>query len=152
MTDQATSRLELQLRATFLVALALLPIAHGSAQDVTVELAVTGIEDITGNLAVAVFDTEEAFDARNAPTTQALLPVDSESMSLMLVLPEPGEYAIIVYQDINLNGKIDMSRIGVPTEPYGFSNNARSAFGPPGFRKTRMTVTQGSMAHEIRLR
>lgn len=43
----------------------------------------------------------------------------------------PGYYAIQVYHDENGNGDLDKNAIGVPTEKYGFSNNARGLFGPP---------------------
>jgi uncharacterized protein (DUF2141 family) len=32
-----------------------------------------------------------------------------------------------------MNGKLDTNRLGIPTEGYGFSNNARNLFGPPSF-------------------
>lgn len=40
-------------------------------------------------------------------------------------LPE-GKYAILAYCDKNANGKLDENLLGVPKEPYGFSN------GKPG--------------------
>lgn len=40
-------------------------------------------------------------------------------------MPE-GKYAILAYCDKNSNGKLDESLLGVPKEPYGFSN------GKPG--------------------
>ena len=117
-----------------------------------IDLTINGIEEITGNLAVAVFDSKETFDARIDPVATAMLPVSASSASVSVDLPGPGTYAVIVYQDLNLNGQIDMTRIGIPTEPYGFSNNARSAFGPPGFRKTRLDVAAATITHEISLR
>jgi uncharacterized protein (DUF2141 family) len=44
-----------------------------------------------------------------------------------------GEYGISMFQDINNNNKLDKSWIGKPTEPCGFSNNAKTNFGPPSF-------------------
>jgi uncharacterized protein (DUF2141 family) len=38
----------------------------------------------------------------------------------------PGKYAILAYCDKNGNGKLDENLLGVPKEPYGFSN------GKPG--------------------
>jgi uncharacterized protein (DUF2141 family) len=38
----------------------------------------------------------------------------------------PGKYAILAYCDKNANGKLDETLLGVPKEPYGFSN------GKPG--------------------
>jgi len=44
-----------------------------------------------------------------------------------------GRYAVAVYQDENRNGKLDKNFLGMPTEPYGFSNDARGSMGPPSF-------------------
>ena len=41
-----------------------------------------------------------------------------------------GEYAISWHHDSNNNGKFDTNIIGIPTESYGFSNNAKGSFGP----------------------
>ena len=36
---------------------------------------------------------------------------------------KPGNYAIAVFHDLNGNGKLDRNLIGLPSEPYGFSND-----------------------------
>lgn len=42
-----------------------------------------------------------------------------------------GTYALAVFHDRNNNGDIDLNWFGAPTEPYGFSNNARGIFNEP---------------------
>jgi len=44
-----------------------------------------------------------------------------------------GVYAMAIYQDVNSNGKIDKNLIGIPTEPYAFSNNYHPRIKAPGF-------------------
>jgi len=36
----------------------------------------------------------------------------------------PGTYAVAVFQDLNGNGRLDRTPLGLPLEPYGFSNDA----------------------------
>jgi hypothetical protein len=43
---------------------------------------------------------------------------------------QPGRYAAIAFHDENGNGKPDKNFLGVPTEPYGFSNNVQGFLGP----------------------
>jgi uncharacterized protein (DUF2141 family) len=45
----------------------------------------------------------------------------------------PGTYAMAVVHDENMNGKLDTNWAGVPTEGYGFSNNAKGVLGAPSF-------------------
>jgi uncharacterized protein (DUF2141 family) len=41
----------------------------------------------------------------------------------------PGTYALAVIHDENSNGKLDTDLLGIPTEGYGFSNDARALIG-----------------------
>ena len=46
---------------------------------------------------------------------------------------EYGTYAIALFQDMDNDGKIERNFIGIPKDPYAFSNNARPAFKAPSF-------------------
>ncbi len=54
-------------------------------------------------------------------------------------LPD-GEYALSIYWDKNDNGKLDSNMVGIPVEPYAFSNNAAGAFGPPAWNDAKFVV------------
>ena len=47
----------------------------------------------------------------------------------------PGVYAVSLYHDKNNDEKLNKNLVGMPTEKYGFSNNAFEAFSPPSFQK-----------------
>jgi uncharacterized protein (DUF2141 family) len=51
-----------------------------------------------------------------------------------------GNYAVSAYQDLNGNGKLDKNLVGIPSEPYGFSNNARPKFRAPNWDETRFEL------------
>jgi len=38
---------------------------------------------------------------------------------------EPGDYIIAIYQDLDGNEELNKNWIGIPKEPYGFSNNIK---------------------------
>jgi uncharacterized protein (DUF2141 family) len=46
----------------------------------------------------------------------------------------PGKYAIRFFHDENVNGILETNKMGIPTEGYGFSNNAYGMFGPKPFK------------------
>jgi len=54
-------------------------------------------------------------------------------------VPE-GTYAIALFHDSNSNGKFDKGALGVPSEGYGFSNNASALLGPPRFTDAAFEV------------
>ena len=49
-------------------------------------------------------------------------------------------YAVAVFHDKNKNGVMDKNLVGVPTEKYGFSNNARETFSAPSFESASVKV------------
>lgn len=50
-----------------------------------------------------------------------------------------GGYVISMYQDSNGNGRLDSNFLGIPREPFGFSNyNGKSA--PGSFDKLKVMV------------
>ncbi|NTW32529.1 MAG: DUF2141 domain-containing protein [Bacteroidetes bacterium] len=49
---------------------------------------------------------------------------------------EPGKYAFKYFHDENKNLNLDTNWVGIPSEGFGFSNNAAGTFGPPPFKKT----------------
>jgi uncharacterized protein (DUF2141 family) len=54
----------------------------------------------------------------------------------------PGKYAVRYFHDENLNGALDTTKIGKPTEGYGFSNNAYAMYGPKPFKDWLFEVKQ----------
>jgi uncharacterized protein (DUF2141 family) len=44
-----------------------------------------------------------------------------------------GEYAFALFQDLKRKGKIARNLIGIPTDPFAFSNNVQPAFKAPKF-------------------
>ena len=45
-----------------------------------------------------------------------------------------GEFALALYQDVNSDGKIDKNFVGIPEEPYAFSNNYKPVIKAPTFK------------------
>lgn len=74
---------------------------------------------------------------------------DGDRVSLTLsglpdaLLSQP--LALTVVQDANANGRLDRNAFGMPTEPYGFSNDATGSFGPPSFEAARFEWAAGQV-------
>lgn len=56
-----------------------------------------------------------------------------------------------LYHDENGNGKLDRAVSGMPTEPYGFSNNIQGIFGAPEWEVVKFTIESKPVTMEIRL-
>ena len=134
------------------VAMVCASVTVASAAKLGLEVHITGIDSLEGEIVIAVFNTEDSFDDRSDPVAIAYLPVDAETLSWSTELAVPSAYAIAVYHDVNSNRELDMRRLGGPKEPYGFSNNVRGVFGPPGFENALIRIGSESLSLEIEVR
>jgi uncharacterized protein (DUF2141 family) len=135
-----------QLYRTILSGILLLGAASASAG--TVEVRIAGVTP-KGTVKVAVCDKERflkqcAYSA-SAPAQAG------ETLVLVKGIPA-GTWAVLAYQDENGNGELDRNLIGIPKEPYGFSRDARSKFGPPGFEDAAIEVGEALATTNVRLR
>ncbi|RZK18880.1 MAG: DUF2141 domain-containing protein [Hymenobacter sp.] len=52
-----------------------------------------------------------------------------------------GEWAVALSQDLNNNDKLDKNFLGIPTEPFAFSNNVKPRLSAPKFQECKFSVT-----------
>ncbi|OYX97457.1 MAG: hypothetical protein B7Y78_01955 [Caulobacter sp. 35-67-4] len=67
-------------------------------------------------------------------------------------LPGPDVYAVAVYHDANANEDFDRNRLGMPTEGFGFSNDAPTQFGLPSFESARFVAQPGDNTLRVGMR
>ncbi len=134
--------------AIFAFALAAGSLSQATAADLVVEL---GVKDPgQGFVYVALY--AKAADWMKTAVKGARQELRSGRAAVSFAGLEPGEYAISAYYDANGNGKLDAGLFGRPVEPYGFSNGAESAFGPPSFDKARFRLDTGGTTVAIPLK
>ena len=63
-----------------------------------------------------------------------------------------GVYAIAIYHDKNANRRFDKNFLGLPSEPYGISNNPPINFGPPSLEESAFKVNGPLVPMTIRLK
>jgi uncharacterized protein (DUF2141 family) len=107
------------------------------------------VEKPVGELYLAVYDSEESF--MKEAKWRIVEEVKSTSTKIDMPFPE-GVYAVAVFQDLNENGKLDKNWMGVPTEPYGFSKDARGTFGPPSFSESSIEYNSKNTFFDLTLR
>jgi uncharacterized protein (DUF2141 family) len=134
-----------------MLAVVLLSAAGVRAGELKLELDGKGIAGNQVRIAIYSADASEQF-----PSDEKFYRgVVSEATSdrLIVVVPDlpPGKYAVAAYVDNNKNGRQDKNFMGVPKEIYGFSNNARGAFGPPDFSAAAFEVGGAVVSKSIQL-
>jgi uncharacterized protein (DUF2141 family) len=105
-----------------------------------------------GILRLGLYD-EAGYRTENAkPVAFADVPAMEGETVVTLRDLAPGTYAIETYQDLNSNDKMDLTWLGLPTEPYGFSRDAKPVLSKPGFSKVKFTLQAGEQVQTLHLR
>jgi uncharacterized protein (DUF2141 family) len=122
--------------ACFALILANLPVpALAQAPCPGIHVKILNIRNSTGTVACALFESPEGFPSeylRSATNVMVIKIRKSQARCDFEDIP-PGRYAMAVVHDENMNGKLDVNWLGVPTEGYGFSNNAKGVLSAPSF-------------------
>lgn len=126
-------------------------LAQSGIQDTVFHLRITNIRAGEGMMMVAVFDKPEFFLTEHAVCLKRVAVEIPGELDIAITDLDEGTYAVSVFHDMNLNGVLDKNLLGVPAEPYGFSNNARGWMGPPKFADAAFTTGTRSHILEIAL-
>jgi len=108
----------------------------------------TGFKDDSGHALFAVVNSPEAYDdigeKAMAKSRENIKAGKAESE---FTLPY-GWYAVSVVHDQNNNDKLDTNFLGIPKEPYGFSNNPKS-MGKPSYDEAKFKLDAGQKVIEV---
>lgn len=117
-------------------------------------VSISNIAQAKGSIYVAVYNNETDFLSTNSERIQyrRIVPVSSTG-SIEVSFPNlpPGNYAISCFHDVNGNGKLDTNLLGIPSEPYCFSNNTRPKFRAPNWAEAKFYLSGGGATQSIRL-
>jgi uncharacterized protein (DUF2141 family) len=104
----------------------------------------TGFKDEEGMARVAFFiDARVWPDGDGSVFATAVVPIsDGRALAVFEEVPA-GPFAVSVFHDTDGDGELDSVALGIPSEAYGFSADARDMFGPPSFKEARIELAAG---------
>jgi len=118
---------------------------------VPVTVVVTNLFSPTAVITLNFYNSSDSFlKSGKAALYKKVVPQQQQQVQLKVDLP-PGEWAIALSQDVNDNGEMDRNFLGIPTEPYAFSNNVRPRFKAPDFEECKFVAEGEGQTVTIRL-
>lgn len=117
----------------------------------SITVIIQGFENKIGNCRFAIDNSESMFESDDSVFIGKILAIFSNEVIVKIDFLEFGEYAIKVFHDENKNGELDTDFLGIPTENYGYSNNASSWFGPPSWENAKFLFNKREMTIEIKI-
>ena len=104
-----------------------------------VKLKITNVKPNEGKVVISIHGSKESFKNHTADKI-IILETPASEIETSLELPD-GEFAFSVYQDLNSDGKLNANLIGIPKEPFGFSNyNGKSV--PGNFERHKVIINK----------
>ena len=130
------------------IPLALLLVAAAPAAEL--QVAVSNPPGV-GNLVFVLFDSANSFGDFRDPVQAKVLTAENGASHTFTGLPA-GEYAVLVFSDLNGNRQLDKNFIGLPIEFIGLSNGYEPR-GPPQFKRASFVLEENDSARlEVTLR
>ena len=133
--------------STFICLVTLCSIQAQETNSLTV--TVSNIKTQKGTIMIGLYKGENTFLEKAFKTKKTS--ANSSSVTLTFDNIPAGEYGISLYQDKDNNGKLNTNFIGIPSEPYAFSNNAKGMFGPAKWEDVKFSVTDKETIQNIKL-
>lgn len=127
------------LRLT-LCLLAFLTSLGSSAQTATLVVKIEGLKHEEGTVFLAVYTQDTEFLGKDIYVGKKAQVEKGKAEVMIEGLPYDS-YAISTFFDKNNNGILDTNFIGIPKEPYAFSNSPSNRFGPPTFDEASFHLT-----------
>jgi len=117
--------------------------AHGVS---TLTVQITGLRNAKGKINLTLYRDSTFVQTRD-------IEIDAKTSSAKAVFEKipQGIYAVYMFHDENMNGKMDTNFMGMPTEGCGMSNNPKKRMGRPGFNETNFQLNQPATTIEIKL-
>lgn len=128
---------------------------EGAEKTYSLLVELSGWSEVKGRCRVAAYRSAQGFNNPDHAVAKEVLAIEGELASWSVPIPESWfdsgevlELAITAYQDRNDNGQLDKNLLGIPTEVYGFSNEAKRGFGPPTFAQAAVSLKREQLSAE----
>jgi uncharacterized protein (DUF2141 family) len=106
----------------------------------TVTVVVSALASTSSVVKLNFYNDPDKFLKVGQMAIRMVVRPDGKSTLSIPVTLAPGEWAVAVSQDLNNNDKLDKNFLGIPTEPFAFSNNVKPRLAAPRFEECKFTV------------
>ena len=107
----------------------------------SMQLRVLGVRESRGTITVDVHDDDPAkFLKSGGKLARLRVPAAQGETLFCIAVPKAGIYALAIYHDRNANTKLDKNFIGLPSEPFGLSNNPPLRLAMPKHRDSAFEI------------
>lgn len=125
----------------------------GRKGDVRLIVQVGALRSNAGEVSITIYPSDpERFLAPRGKLLRQRVKTSAPMTQACFNLPVADAYAVAVYHDANADREFDRNTLGMPTEGYGFSNDAPTKYAAPSYDAARFMVKPGDNTIRIKIR
>lgn len=102
---------------------------------------VNGIKTFLGNIRVKLARTAAVYENNSLVDYFQKVRAERQNVAINFESLPEGIYAVKIFHDRNGNDKMDRTILGLPAEPYGFSNNICPKTRAANFTEAKFTLS-----------
>jgi uncharacterized protein (DUF2141 family) len=118
-----------------------------SGENPQLTIKIENIEVLEGDIRIGVFDTSGNFLKEGFTFKKYKIAVENNTETIIIDDLPQGEYAFMLYHDKNADGELNRNFLGIPKEPFAFSNNVKPKFSKPVFEECKFSLEQNLVLH-----
>ncbi|MDY7394579.1 DUF2141 domain-containing protein [Aureibaculum sp. 2210JD6-5] len=97
-------------------------------------IKIDNIKLLEGKIRIGVFNKSKNFLKREAAIKHYYITVNNTTETIEINDLPKGDYAFSMFHDENSDDEFNLNFLGIPKEPYGFSNNVKPKFSAPSYK------------------
>ena len=118
----------------------------------TLDIEITGFRSDQGQARIVLMHGQAEYDGKAPVFLTATTQIEDGTALWKGEGIAAGDYALIVHHDSDGNGALNRPLMGLPLEPYGYSNGAWTSFGLPDWDQVTFSVGSDRVHQHVHLR
>jgi uncharacterized protein (DUF2141 family) len=139
-------------QCVFSAALAAACFGGAGARAAALVVKVSGLSEPFGQVGCTLFASPAGFPMDDTSARVMWQPADAKGVVCRFSNVAEGIYAVSIGHDLNANKKVDTNFLGMPTEQWGVSSNARPLMRAPRFDEAAFKVLADSKEVSIEIK
>jgi uncharacterized protein (DUF2141 family) len=138
----------------FAITIALFALTSATAFAAQLKITVEDMRDAVGRVAIAVYDSDAGFpDDDNRAVKRLFVTLEKSDQPISLTIKDlpAGQYAVALFHDADLSGKLEKNFFGIPRKGYGFSNNVNPSLRSANFEEAVFTLPESGLSLTIKM-
>jgi len=105
-------------------------------------IKIGNIGELEGQIRIGVFNTSKDFLKREAAIKHYYIKVENKNEIIKITDLPKGDYAFSMFHDENSDDEFNLNFLGIPKEPYAFSNNVKPKFSAPSYKSCKFSLKE----------